>query len=184
MSIASTSSAWRVAPSTTMARAPKFGWRDVRLVPQAQRRESPQRHLGQHRPTSAVTSARDDDSGDCGLRQLPLNPRAARTWSAASSICRRSAQPIIDSISLQAKDLYFPLPALTAGGFEERLDEVVEQLEKQGEDTKQLKKDLRAAYREHVKSIQDYEFPVVDLPGGRRRSTPSARSSRRSIAPG
>jgi hypothetical protein len=77
----------------------------------------------------------------------------------------KRAQPILDSVALQTKDLYFPLPALSTGGFEEWLDEVVEHREAQGQEVKQLKKDLRSAYRTYVRPIQEYEFPVVDLPG-------------------
>jgi hypothetical protein len=77
----------------------------------------------------------------------------------------KRAKPIIDSLAVQAKDLYFPLPALSAGGFEEWLDEVIEARGADGEEAKKLKKDLREAYRTYVKPMQDYEFPVVDLPG-------------------
>jgi hypothetical protein len=77
----------------------------------------------------------------------------------------KRAQPIIDSIAIQAKDLWFPLPTLSEGGYEEWLDEVIDRREAEGEDPKQLKKDLREAYRGYVKPIQEYEFPVVDLPG-------------------
>lgn len=77
----------------------------------------------------------------------------------------KKALPIIESLDRQAKDLYFPLPTLYMGSFEEWLDEIIELREGSDGDVNDLKKALRAAYKEYVKSIQDYEFPVVDLPG-------------------
>jgi hypothetical protein len=79
----------------------------------------------------------------------------------------KRAAPIIASLQTQARDLFFPLPALYDGGFEQWLDEVIELREgaDEGLDGKKLKKDLRDVFRQYVKPIQDYEFPVVDLPG-------------------
>ncbi|HEV7806097.1 MAG TPA: DUF262 domain-containing protein [Solirubrobacteraceae bacterium] len=77
----------------------------------------------------------------------------------------KRARPLLDSLDVQARDLYFPLPALSGGGFEEWLDEVIERREVNDGDVKQLKKDLRGAFRSYVKPMQEYEFPVVDLPG-------------------
>jgi hypothetical protein len=77
---------------------------------------------------------------------------------------KRSKKEVGD-IETQAVQLRMPLTALEEPGFDEWLEEVMEQREATGEPaSKEFKKELRKAYKQRLKPLQDYEFPVVDLP--------------------
>ncbi len=65
----------------------------------------------------------------------------------------------------QADRLVLPLGVIFGahGGFDAWLDEVMDLRAEQGDERRELKARLRAAYEAHVKTIETYQFPVVEL---------------------
>jgi hypothetical protein len=75
------------------------------------------------------------------------------------------AERLYGSIEKQAESLTFPLARLWGGGsgFEEWLDQVLEARAESDEEQKLLKKQLREVRNRWIKSVEDYEFPMVTL---------------------
>lgn len=69
------------------------------------------------------------------------------------------------TIEKQADELIFPLEVLFghSNGFEEWLDQVLEQREEDEDTSKDLKRELRGLKETWIQNIEDYEFPVVTL---------------------
>jgi len=86
--------------------------------------------------------------------------------AALSYLTEKRAEKEYGTIEKQAARLMLPLMSLRDPGFDEWLDEIIELREKADPefDAKAFKKEVRAAYKTHVKPLQDYSFPVVDLP--------------------
>lgn len=86
--------------------------------------------------------------------------------AAISYLSPKKATSRLGTYQDQATSLTFPLALLREPGFEEWLDEVLEVRERAdaNADTKGLKKELRTIYKQYLKPILDYRFPVVDLP--------------------
>lgn len=64
----------------------------------------------------------------------------------------------------QADRLVLPLGRLFGGGgFHDWRDEILDLRPQQGEDLVELRQGLQQVYRDHIKPIEDYRFPVVTL---------------------
>ncbi|HET8565011.1 MAG TPA: DUF262 domain-containing protein [Solirubrobacterales bacterium] len=85
---------------------------------------------------------------------------------ALGHVTDKRAKKEIGDLDAQASALRMPLNVLMDSGFDEWLDEVIERREVSHPKltTKAFKKELRAAYKAHLKPLQVYAFPVVDLP--------------------
>jgi hypothetical protein len=70
------------------------------------------------------------------------------------------------SIEQQADRLVLPLGILFGGedsGFHYWRDEILEHRPEQGDERKRLSQALQGVYQQHIKTIEDYRFPVVTL---------------------
>ena len=78
---------------------------------------------------------------------------------------KHRAERRFGTIKQQAKDLVFPLEVLfgRSTGFEEWLDQVIEQRTENEDARKELKQKLRSVRNTWIQNIEDYEFPVVTL---------------------
>lgn len=78
---------------------------------------------------------------------------------------RPTADKLFGSIERQAESLVFPLRVVFGerGGFEEWLDRVLEIRPEKSDEKKALKQSLRDAQRSWIRTIEEYEFPMVTL---------------------
>jgi len=78
---------------------------------------------------------------------------------------KREGKKRYGTIEQQAQALVFPLNILwgDAGGFEEWLDRVLELRLENEEASKSLKKQMRSVRDQWIKSVEEYEFPMVTL---------------------
>jgi hypothetical protein len=69
------------------------------------------------------------------------------------------------TLQQQADRLVLPLGVIFGahGGFDAWLDEVMDARTESGDDRRELKTRIRGAYERHVKTIETYQFPVVEL---------------------
>src|ERR1043166_8745920 len=68
------------------------------------------------------------------------------------------------TIEQQAELLVLPLGVLFgAGGFHAWMDEISELRTEEGAELAELRGELRAVYEAHIKPIEEYRFPVVEL---------------------
>jgi hypothetical protein len=72
------------------------------------------------------------------------------------------------TIQKQAETLTFPFRNLfgDSGGFEEWLDRILDHRPEQGDERRELKRQLREAQKTWIKPVEDYEFPMVTLAEG------------------
>ena len=77
----------------------------------------------------------------------------------------REARKKYDTLEQQAAELVFPLKLLfgTTGGFLEWFDAVLDLRTDNQEEKETLKPQLRATYRQWIKPLEDYKFPMVTL---------------------
>lgn len=78
---------------------------------------------------------------------------------------KHRAERRFGKIEEQARHLVFPLEVLFghSNGFEEWLDQVLEQRDEEGDAASELKGKLRDLRKTWIRNIEDYEFPVVTL---------------------
>ncbi len=78
---------------------------------------------------------------------------------------RRRARKRYSKLEQQAESLTFPFSQLFGdqGGFEDWLDQVLDVRPEKGDDRKELKRKIRAVQKQWLRTVEDYEFPMVTL---------------------
>ena len=86
---------------------------------------------------------------------------------------KRKAKRNFAKLEQQAEKLTFPFSLLFGqpGGFEEWLDRILELRSEEGSEQRDLKKQLRDTQKLWLRTVEDYEFPMVTLS---EETTPSA----------